>query len=166
MSFNPDPNKQIQEVLFSCKIQKSSQNHLILILNNNIVKQSLTQKHLRMFLDTKLAFQEHFKSVFSKVKKTIGLLRKLHNILLRSPLLKIDKSFITPHLDYGGIIHDQAFNASFHQKVDSMQYNATLAITGAIRKTSKEKLYNELCLETLEKRRWYRKLCCFFKIFR
>ena len=41
-----------------------------------------------------------------------------------------------------------------------------MAITGAIRRTSKEKLYDELGLETLEKRRWYRKLCCFFKIFR
>ena len=41
-----------------------------------------------------------------------------------------------------------------------------MAITGAIRGTSKEKLYNELGLETLEKRRWYRKLCCIFKIFR
>ena len=164
MSFNPDPNKQAQEVIFSRKIQKSSQPSLI--FNNNIVTQSLTQKHLGMFLDTKLDFQEHLKSIFSKVNKTIGLLRKLHHILPRSPLLTIYKSFIRPHLDYGDIIYDQAYNASFHQKLDSIQYNAALAITGAIRGTSKEKLYDELGLETLEKRRWYRKLCCFFKIFR
>ena len=70
MSFNPDPNKQAQEVLFSRKIQKSSQPSLI--FNNNIVTQSLTQKHLGMFSDTKLDFQEHLKSIFIKVKKTIG----------------------------------------------------------------------------------------------
>ena len=106
-----------------------------------------------MFLDTKLDFQEHLKSIFSTVNKTIGLLRKLHHILPRSPLLTIYKSFIRPHLDYGDIIYDQAYNASFHQKLDSIQYNAALAITGAIRETSKEKLYDELGLETLEKRR-------------
>ena len=126
--------------------------------------QSLTQKHLGMFLDTKLDFQEHLKSIFSKVNKTIGLLRKLHHILPRSPLLTIYKSFIRPDLDYGDIVYDQAYNASFHQKLDSIQHNAALAITGAIRGTSKEKLYHELGLETLEKRSWYRKLCCFFKI--
>ena len=82
------------------------------------------------------------------------------------PLLTIYKSFIRPPLNYGDIIYDQAYNVSFHQKLDSIQYNAALAITGAIRGTSKEKLYDELGLETLEKRRWYRKLCCFFKIFR
>ena len=114
-----------------------------------------------MFLDTKLDFQDHLKRIFSKVNKTIGLLRKLHHILPRSPLLTIYKSFIRPHLDYSDIIHDQAYNASFHQKLGSIQYNAALAITGATRRTSKEKLYDELGLETLEKRRWYRKLCCF-----
>ena len=81
-------------------------------------------------------------------------------------LLTIYKSFIRPHLDYGDVIYDQAYTASFHQKIESVQYNSALAITGAIRGTSKEKLYHELGLETLEKRRWYRKLCCFFKIFR
>ena len=35
MSFNPDPNKQTQEVIFSRKIRKSSQPSLI--FNNNIV---------------------------------------------------------------------------------------------------------------------------------
>ena len=71
-------------------------------------------------------------------------------------------SFIRPHLNYG----NQVYNASFHQKVDSIQYNEALAIMGAIGGRSKEKLYNELDLESLEKRTWYRKLCCIFKIFR
>ena len=164
MSFNPDPNKQTQKVLFSHKIQKSSQPSLI--FNNNIVTQWLTQKHLGMFLDTKLDYQEHGKSILSKVNKTIGLLRKLHHILSRSPLRTIYKSFIRSHLGYCDIIYDQVYNASFHQKLDSVQCNAGLAITGAIIGASKEKLYDELGLETIEKRRWYRKLCYFFKSFR
>ena len=127
-----------------------------------------TQKllFLRVFLDTKLDFKEHLQSIFNKVNKAIGLLPKLHHLLLRSPLLTVCKSFIRPHIDYGGIIYDQAYNASFHQKLESVQYNAAWALTGAIRGTSKEKLYDELSLETLEKRRWYRELSYFFKIFR
>ena len=142
MSFNSDPNKQAQEVLFSRKIQKSSQPSLI--FNNNIVTQSLTQKHLGMFLDTKLDFQKNLKSTFSKVNKTIGLLQKLHHILPRSPLLTIYKSFIRSHFDCGDIIYDQAYNASFHQKLNSIQYNVALAVTGAVRGISKEKLYNAM----------------------
>ena len=161
MSFNPDPSKQAQEVIFSRKLQKSV--YPPLHFNNIAVTQSTTQKHLGMLLDIKLDSQWHLKNIYSKVNKTIGLLRKFHNTLPRLPLLTVYKSFIRPHLDCGDVIYDQAYTASFHQ---SVQYNLALAITGAVRGTSKENLYHEQGLESLEKRRWYRKLCCFYKIFR
>ena len=104
--------------------------------------------------------------ILNKVNKTIGILRKLHNILPGSALLIIYKSFIRPHLDYGDIIYDQAYNASFYQNLELLQYNACLAITGAIRGTSKEKLYEELGLESLQLRRWFRKLSCFCELFK
>ena len=164
MSFNPDPGKQAQEVVFSHKLQKST--HPTLSFNNNTVTQCVTQEHLGMLLDTKLDFHGRLKSIFNNVNKTIGLLRKLHNTLPRLPLLRIYKSFIITHFDYGDIIYDLAYNVSFHQKLESIQYNSALAITGAVRGTSTEKLYNVLGLETLEKRRWYRKLCCFYKVYK
>ena len=101
-----------------------------------------------------------------KISKTIGLLRKLQIFLPRAALITIYKAFIKLHLDYGDIFYDQAYNMSFHQKLESIQYNACLAITGAIRGTSKETLYQELRLESLQLRRWYRKLGMFYKIFK
>ena len=101
-----------------------------------------------MILDIKLDFQEHLREKLSKISKTIWSLRKLQKLLTRDPLLTIYKSFIRPHLDYSDIIYDEAYNSSFHQKI---QYNSALAITGAIRRTSKENLYQELGLESLEK---------------
>ena len=62
------------------------------------------------------------------------------------------------------MIYDQTYNASFHRKLESVQYSACLAITGTIRGTSYEKLNQELGLETLQSRRWFRKLCLFYKI--
>ena len=88
--------------------------------------------------------------MLNKVSKTIGLLRKLQKVLPRPPLITVYKSFLRPHLDYGDVIYDQAYNISFHQKQGSIQYNPTLAIIGAIRGTSREKLYHELDFESLE----------------
>ena len=48
--------------------------------------------------------------------------------------------------------------------MESLQYNAALAITGAICDTLKEKLYNELGLESLQNRQWYRKLSFLYKV--
>ena len=75
-----------------------------------------------------------------KVNKSTALLRKLQSILPRHALVTIYKSFIRPHLDYGDTIYEQAYN-SFHQNLETFQYNAALAITGAVRGTSTEKLY-------------------------
>ena len=159
MSFNPDPNKQAQEVIFSRKLKKFC--HPSLRFNNNNVSQASSQKHLGLTLDNRLTFDEHLTNVSNKISKTIGLLRKLQNILPRPALLTIYKCFIRPHLDYDDIIYDQAYNLSFHQKLEAIQYNAALALTEAIRGGSREKLYQELGLESLQLRRWYRKLCCF-----
>ena len=73
---------------------------------------------------------------------------------------------VKPHLDYGDILYDQAFNLPFHQKLESIQYRACLTITGAIRGTSREKVYQGLGLESLQSRWWYGKLAMFYKIYK
>ena len=108
-----------------------------------------------MILDTNLDFSLHLKIVQNKVNKKIGLLRKLQDTLPRTSLITIFISFIRHHLDYGDIIYDRAYNTSFHQSIESVQYNAALAIMGAVRGTSREKLYQELGFESLQQRRWY-----------
>ena len=67
-------------------------------------------------------------------------------------------------IDYGDIIYDQPQNESFCNKIESVQYEAALAITGAIQSTSCYKLNQKLGLESLKSRRWYKRLCCMYKI--
>ena len=133
---------------FDCKADKPTQIH----------------KHLGMMLDSNLSYEHHTKAILNKVNKAIGLLRKFQLILPRHSLISIYKTYIRPHLYYGDVIYDRAFNESFHQRLESIQYNAAIAITGTIRGTSSEKLFQELGLETLKSRRWFRKLYLFYKI--
>ena len=137
MSFNPDPIKQAQEIIFSRKTSK--RNHPGLMFDNNIVNLTTNHKHLGMIFDSK-----------------------------KTSLITIYKLFARPHLDYDDIIYDQTFNESFHQRIESIQYNAAIAITGAIKGTSSERFYQELGLESLRSRsrRWLRKLCLFYKIYK
>ena len=71
MSFNPDPSKQAQEVIFSRKIKKSNRPELI--FNNIPVNQTPYQKYLSMFSGDKLNFGEHLKYITNKINKSIGL---------------------------------------------------------------------------------------------
>ena len=49
-------------------------------------------------------------------------------------------------------IYDEPENESFSSKIESVQYNASLAITGAMRGTFQEKLYQVLGLESLKEK--------------
>ena len=102
-----------------------------------------------MFLDTKLDFDEHIKGVFHKTNycwnsfktsESISLICKHRNFLPRPSLLKIYKYFVRPHLDSGDIIYDKAFIGSFQKKLEFIQCNPALDITGAISGTSREKI--------------------------
>ena len=162
MNFNPDPNKQAQEIKLSRK--KTASLHAVVYFENKPVKSTQIHKHLWIMLDSNLSYEHHIKSILNKVNKTIGLLRKFQLILPRHSLITIYKIFIRPHLNYGDEIYNRAFNESFHQRFESIRYNAGIAKTGTIRGTSSEKLFQELGLETLNTRRWSRKLYLFYKI--
>ena len=60
------------------------------------------------------------------------------------------KVFVRPHLDYGGVIYEEAYNETFHQKLESIQYNACPALWGAIGGSLREKLYHKLGLKSLQ----------------
>ena len=100
--------------------------HPSLRFNNSIVSQNPYQKHLGIFLDAWLTFEEHLKVITTKVNKTIGLLHKLQKTLPRPVLMTMYKAFVRPHLDYGDIIYNEAYNETFQQKLESIQYNACL----------------------------------------
>ena len=59
MSFDPDLNKQAQEVIFSRKTTKSS--HSQILFNNVPISCASFQKHLGIYLDKKHNFNNHIK---------------------------------------------------------------------------------------------------------
>ena len=66
MSFNPDPRKQAQEVIFSRKLKKVT--HPPLVFNNANVSQCKSQKHLGIIMDSKLTSEDHYKTVLSSIR--------------------------------------------------------------------------------------------------
>ena len=106
------------------------------------------------------------KVITTNVNKAIGVLQKLQKTLLRLVLITVYKALVRPHLDYGDMMFDEANNKTFHQKFESIQYNGCLALSGAIRGSSREKRYHKLGLESLHNCHCYRKLHLFYKIFK
>ena len=150
MLFNPDPSKPAQEVLFSRKKTSNSSNHIQ-------VGRASHHKHLGVLLDQKLNFKQHIDTTILKINKGISTIKKLRHSLPRKSLMTIYKAFLGPLINYRDIIYDQPQNESFCEKLESVQYTAALAITGAIQGTSHEEVFQELGLESLKPRRRYKR---------
>ena len=82
------------------------------------------------------------------------MVKFLPKYLPRNTLTELYKLYVRPHLDYGDVIcHIPPQKCDFSQdtslnnhmeKLESVQYSAALAVTGAWKGTSREKLYEEL----------------------
>ena len=164
MQFNPDPNKQANEVIFSRKTSSNNLSHSPINLNNNNFSKCPYQKHLGIVLDSKLNFNAHVDQRIKKCNRIIDLIRRLSINLPQKASLTIYKSFVRPHLNYGDILYDKPNNENFQNKSENVQYRACLVTTGAIQGTSRTKIYDELGLHSLIKRRWCNKLIFFWKI--
>ena len=64
--------------------------------------------------------------------------------------------FLSPLFNYEDIIYDQPQNKSLCEKLESVQCKTALARTRPIQGTSRDTIYEELGLESLKSRRWYK----------
>ena len=175
MSFNPDPNKQAEEILFSNKLQ--SPVHPPIFFNNIEVKRVNNHKHLGLTLDPKLTFAHHVSDKIATARKGIGIIKHLAPYLPLKSRDQIFKMHIRPLLEYCDFIYhipvksretndfDTSRTLNYQMnKLESTQYQAALAVSGTWKGTNRAKLYDELGWETLDHRRILRRLTQFYKI--
>ena len=175
MSFNPDPTKQAEEILFSQKL--NSPDHPPIYFNDIEVKRVSDHKHLGLTLDSKLSFTKHVNDKISTARKGIGIIRHLAPYLPLKSRDQIFKMHVRPHLDYCDIIYhipvktretsyfDSTRTLNYQMNtLERTQYQAALAVSGAWKGTSRTKIYDELGWETLDQRRMYRRLTQLYKI--
>ena len=142
MSFNPDPNKQAEEILFSNKLK--SPDHPPIFFNNAEVKRVENHKHLGLILDPKLSFSQHLSEKIATARKGIGIIKHLSPYLPLKSRDQIFKMHIRPHLDYCDFIYhipvksretsdfDTSRTLNYQMnKLESTQYQAALAVSGA-----------------------------------
>ena len=172
MSFNPDPTKPAEEILFSHK--RSSPVHPPLFFNGVEVKRVTEHKHLGLILDPKLKFAAHINEKSAKARKGIGMIKHLRSYLPTEALISIYTAHVRSHLDYCDFIfHIPELLGNFStdvnlstlmDRLESLQYQAGLAVTGMWKGTNRDKVYDELGWEPLNLRRYFRRLTVFYKI--
>ena len=145
-----------------------------MIFNGSAVVKVNEQKHLGHILEPGLLFDKHLSEKIIKAKRNIAILKYLPKFLPLRTLDQMYKALVRSHLDYcdvtyhiSSITHQPPLGVTLSflmEKVERVQYQAALAITGAWQGSSRSKIYDELGWETLSDRHKGRRVLLFNKI--
>ena len=123
------------------KSQKVREDLPFLATNDIQVSSIDEHKHLLLILDKYQTFSSHIKELIGKANKGISMTKLLSRYLPLPSLDQIYKLHVRSHLDYCAIIYDvphvdDPYSHEYMQnlltnRLESMQYNAALAITCA-----------------------------------
>ena len=121
------------------------------------------EKHLGLIFDSRLSFEKHINEKIMKSKKNVLILKHLSKFLPLKTLDQMYKALVRSHLDYCDIIYHIPSHQnqaplgvtlnSLMEKVERIQYQSALAISGDWQGASRTKLYEELGWESLSDRR-------------
>ena len=126
--------EQLKMVLNIDSTKQACSKYPDLYFNSPIVEEVKTQKHLGLKLDAKTRILgKHLQDKFATVNNGIGILKKSSNYLARLSLVALYKTFMRRHLQYADIIYNKPNKINICIKIESLLYNAALAITGANR---------------------------------
>ncbi|MEW8545561.1 MAG: reverse transcriptase family protein [Candidatus Thiodiazotropha sp.] len=155
-----NPSKTVSMVV-SRKLAQT--NHPPLLMNNTVITESSSHKHLGLIFSKVCTWSEHIKYITDNAWSRLNLLRVLKFKIKRQSLQKLYYAFIRPLLEYSCSVWD---NCSTEDKklLESIHTEAARIITGATKLCNVERLYSELGWETLQERRNKQKLIIFYKI--
>ncbi len=129
---------------------------------------------LGLILQPSLTFAKHINEKIKKAKKNIGIIKHLNSVLPFLSLKQMYIALVRSHLEYCDVIfhippkiHPPPLGMSLHdhmEKLEKVQYQAGLAVTGAWQGTSRIKLYEQLGWESLSDRRICRRVLQIHKI--
>ena len=98
-----------------------------------------------MILDSCLNVNSHLREKIISARRGTGVICYLSKCVSHDVLDQMYKLYVRPHLDYGDIMyhkHDPDIKLDFTKNIESTQYSAALAVSGAWHGTSRQKLYD------------------------
>ena len=114
--------------------------------------------HLGLTFSTDLHFHQHVNAICNKVHKTLSPLYPIAQYVPRNILDQIYKTYIRPHFDYCDAVYDGHITIKDVTRLETLQNRAGRLVTGALFRTSTDKLLQDLGWDKLTIRRKIHKL--------
>ena len=121
-------------------------------------------KQLGMTFSRDLRFHEHINAICQKVNKSLSPLYPVAQYLPRTILNQIYTIYIRPYFDYCDTIYDGHITMQDRTRLETLQNRAARLTTGALFRTSSDRLRLELGWDKLTTRRYMHRLTLYHKL--
>ena len=117
-----------------------------------------THTHLGITLSKDIRFHDHINAISKKVNRSLSLLYPIAQYLPRTILDQLYKTYIRPHFDYCDTVYDEHITIQDKTRLETLQNRAARLTTGALFRTSTDKLRRETGWDKLSTRRYMHRL--------
>jgi hypothetical protein len=138
--------------------------HPVLRMENHPITEVNEHKHLGVTLTSNLTWTIHIDNIVTKASTVLSMLRPLKMKVDRVSLEQMYKSFVRPLLEYADVVWDIPSNKNLKDKIENVQIKAARIVSGAIERSNRANLYQELGWVKMETRRLRHGLTLFYKI--
>ena len=121
-------------------------------------------KHLGLTLSKDLKCKAHVNNIIKRANAALSQIYPVAKYLDRSTLDQLYRTYIRPILDYGDIIFDGHITTTDQLRLERLQTRTARLVTGALYRSSNERLLDELGWDKLKSRREIHKLTYFYKL--
>ena len=132
-------------------------------MNQQVINQETSHKHLGLIFSSDCNWHEHIDYVKTKAWSRINVMRKLKFKLDRKSLETIYFSFIRPLLEYANVVWNNCTQYESNE-LEKIQNEAARIVTGATKLASLHSLYADTGWESLASRREKHKLILYYKM--
>ncbi|KAI8513106.1 hypothetical protein Bbelb_097450 [Branchiostoma belcheri] len=130
---------------------------------DQLVEEVTTYTHLGVTMHYTLRWKEHAENVSSKSNKVLGLLSKLQRKLPREALEAAYNTLVRTKLEYASVLFSN-ISTTACKTLEQVQYQAGRLVSGAMARTPRLKLLEELEWDSLAARRDYNRLLIMYKL--
>ena len=103
---------------------------LALRIGDSLIRRFKQAKNLGVIIDQNLSWDSHIEYISKKIKRNIGILRRLGNIVSQHSLITLYKTLIEPYFRYSSTVWGYC-NDALIQKLQTLQNRAVRIVTSS-----------------------------------
>ena len=155
--------KKTNFIVFQTRNKKLPNGNLTIKIDDTVIEQVNNTKFLGVIINNKLTWDEHIKTIYNKVSKSIGIIYRIRHNIPSATLINLYHTLVHPYYEYCNIIWGSN-NSTALQRLGRSQKRAVRAVVFAGYRSHTAPIFKRLNIISLTKINKVQTACFVYKV--